>query len=754
MLLAPLLQACVDDPPAPEPWAIETTTTPGRDADRDGIPDVRELEDRTDPFDPRSARAWHPEIEGHPRLFLGPDEVETVAARVALVEGAHPKIWARIIARAGQTPPEQPTDGTYVPSAAVAQGEIAESAAFVGLLTGDAAMTAKAAALLAAPMPDPTYLNFESPFNVGEHYNLHESEALVGFCTAYDYLAGTDGVEAQTLADAREGLITRIDHFRTMCLGLGACRTLIRNEKNNHTLKPMGALGLCAMAVPDRPTAAEDFNEAVASLDWLFNLHQGEAEGGYGEGWNYLHYGGQSYVQLMYAMHRVAPGTTWRLRGLGTVTTPDPSAGRTADYVDFGRNPTTHGVFLGMLKAAQPDGRTVPIDDANPSSAPGGLLATLFDDPRFLWSWEQPAVNFATPRVATATFAALSPDAVAVPPDWPLDVFLPEAGFSVLRSDWGPDQLYVHVNHERGRMRTSGYSHEHADNLSIVVHAHGEPLIIDPGYIQFTEHLRVKYGHDHNLVLVDGSGPPYPPIDALAQTHPESDAHLHDWDDDPDFTTLIASTRYEDATLSRRVVRVDKRWLVVADALSDDEGGTRDWTWQINGYAGGTLAGTTYTADALGGTWERAAARVQVAVTPTVGTAAYDESLEDSQNVQGWRQHARRTAEATMGEGAGFLAVIAPSASDAAGFTLTAPATGSGVAALVVYDEEHDTTALWSLNLGDTDAQVTWEGGSFTAPPGLSWRTPEVTTPRVWSMDTPPVPPSAHGLTPARRGSH
>ena len=35
----------------------------------DGIPDAREAEEGTDPQDPSSASAWHPEWTGHPRLL-------------------------------------------------------------------------------------------------------------------------------------------------------------------------------------------------------------------------------------------------------------------------------------------------------------------------------------------------------------------------------------------------------------------------------------------------------------------------------------------------------------------------------------------------------------------------------------------------------------------------------------------------------------------------------------------------------------
>ncbi|MCA9517811.1 MAG: heparinase II/III family protein, partial [Myxococcales bacterium] len=553
---------------------------PNGDTDKDGVFDLDEVDDGTDPFDPRSCRAWHPEIAGHPRLFLRPDDVAAVAARVG-AEGApaHAAIWPRIVSRANQAPPEQPTDGTYDPSVAAAQGDIAEAAAFRGLLEGDAAMTAKAVALLAAAFPDPTYLNQQSAFDVGAHYDLIESEALVGFCTAYDYVAGTPGVAAEDLAAARAGVVARIDTFRRMCFQPGGCRALIVNERNNHTEKPVGALGLCAIAVPDRPEAAADFNDAVASLDWLLNVRQGVPEGGYAEGWNYLVYAGQSFLQLMLAWHRLAPGAEWPLHGLGAVTPSDPRAGDIATYRDFATHPTTRAIFKNLLVATTPNARTVPTDDGNPSTWPGGLLAALFDDPHLLWRWD--ATGYATPRCATATFAALDPAMTAADPDWPLETFLPEAGFSVLRSDFGPDALYLHVNHERGVVREAGFSHEHADNLSLVLHAFGEPLVIDPGYIDYTNHKKVRYATDHNLVLVDGAGPDFSPFDDLVQAQPNCDAFLHDHDVDATFATLIASSKYAGAEVRRRVVRVANRWVIVADSLLSAT--PRTWTWQLNG---------------------------------------------------------------------------------------------------------------------------------------------------------------------------
>jgi hypothetical protein len=503
-------------------------------------------------------------------------------------------------------------------------------------------------------------------------------------------------------------------------------------------MKPLGALGLCAMAVPDRADAASDFSEALASLEYLLNSYQGEAEGGYGEGWTYLVYGGQSFVPFLYAVHRTAPGARWRVRGEGTLVPDDPNAGRTIDILDLAQHPVTRGVFLGMLQATRPDGRTPPIDDANPGAMPGGLLSAWFDDRRFLWNWEKPAVNYASPRSATASFAAVDPAWTAQPPDWDLDLFLPEAGYSVLRTSWDPEQLYVHMVHEHGRMRTSGYSHEHADNLSLSVYAYGEPLIIDPGYIQWSEHFRVKYGHDHNLVLVDGEGPPYPAIDQIAQTAPTADAFLHEGETAGSFSTALASTRYEGALLARRVVRLHEQLVVVADALSDDAGEPRTWTWQINGYAGGTVPASTFTADALGGTWERNTARVQVAVAPTVGTPDWEQTLEDSLNTDGWREHVRRAATVTMGDHAGFLAVIAPSPTEGSLWEFEDVNPVPGVVALVV---EGDSSGVVTLNRTATAVTFTVDEQEVTAAPGLTWfdANDDAT---LWSLETPEIPQS------------
>ena len=717
---------------------------PTGDSDHDGILDRDEVSDLTDPFDPRSARAWHPELATQPRLFVTPADREAMRARITATAGADKVLWDRIVALAAQTPPAQPDAAPgvdYVTAIGPTQGRIAEAAAARAWIEGDPAMGVKALTILAAPFPDPTPLNARSAFNAGDHYDLFEAETLVPMCSAWDLLAGDAALYAPGLvAAARDRLTRRIDYFRGLCFDHGGCSSLLHNEPNNHASKALSALGVCAMSLSDRPEAAGDFSEAVAGLRWIFDEAQGELEGGWAESWNYLSYAGESHLPFLLAMHHTARGARWSVRGLGWVTWRDPRNGTAQDGLDFAADPTLIAVYQRALFATTPDGRTPPVDDANTSTLHGGALASLFHDGRFLWNWELPAVGRATGQVLVPTFLAYDATLAPTAPDWPLDGFLPMAGFSVLRSDLGTDALYVHVQHEQDRMRTMGGAHEHADPLSFVLYAFGEPLAIDPGYIDFTRHALVKYGKDHNIVLVDGQGPEFF-LDGLVDLAPNSDAFLHAHGALGPHTTLIASTKYAGAELRRRFVRLGQRALVVADALVAD--GVHGYRWQLNGYASELMGGTSFTRlEAPLGTasarWQRPLGGLVATVIAAESdpAAAAEDRLEESQGVQGLGQHRCLTLTASMGARAGFVAILLPYRESAA-IGLESGRGPEGVAWVRVGDD------VAILNRAAASTSVTLANMPRAAPPGLTIL--DLATGDAWTatMDTPPIPDPA-----------
>lgn len=735
-------QEVAEDSAGPDPGPADTTVIdPNGDSDGDGILDLDEIADGTDPFDPRSARAWHPEIVGHPRLFARPGDREVIAARAAADSGRAAILWQRVLALADRDIPEHPLDAGYDTSIPPTQARIAEAAALVGFATSDLSMSTKALEALAAPFPDPSPLNELSDFNAGDHYDLLEAEALAGFCSAYDLVAGTPGVDPEAVTAAAERLRERIDHFRALCMTRGGCATLLRNEPNNHAIKALAALGLCAMALPDRPEAAADFNEAAAAIDWLAHDKQGEIEGGWAESWNYLSYSGETHLGFLLALSRNLPAGTgaWRVRGEGWVTRTNPENGDDVGVLDPARDPLWRAVYRNALFATMPSGLMPPVDDANPAALHGGLLAELFDDGRFIWNWERPRVNHHTGRQLVATFLVADPTRQGVAPNWS-DGFFADAGFSVLRSSLDEDASYLHVQHERGRMRYVGAAHEHADSLSFLLVARGTALAIDPGYIDFANHAKVKYAKDHNLVLVDGEGPPFL-FDGIVDAAPSSDAYLHDHEVAPPFATLIASTRYAGALIERRFVRVTvtggEEVFVVADRLHAD--GPRTWTFQLNGLASEEIADTSFelSPSALGATasWRRPQATLHAAITAVGEGGASSASRLEESALAGGRRHRCLTVDAEMGAGAGFVTALVPTAPDASpvitqdagpGFALLSVALGDGseVAAYLVTAGAVVVDGL-DLEPGLTVVMAGADGGSDT---------------KRWTMETPPIP--------------
>ena len=345
-----------------------------------------------------------------------------------------------------------------------------------------------------------------------------------------------------------------------------------------------------------------------------------------------------------------------------------------------------------------------------------------------------PRVGLHTGRQLVATFLMADPDISPVTPDWG-DGFFAEAGFSILRSGLDANASYFQMQHEREDMRVMGGAHEHADNLSFLLAAHGTELAIDPGYLDFTNHKKVKYGTDHNIVLVDGLGPEFFLDDQLVEIAPNSDAYLHDHATAPPFTTFIASTKYRDAELRRRVVRVTTPgqdvFIVADDLVNLGAAPTRKWTFQLNGLASEEIGGTSFaTTDSASGTfaeWRRPGATLFAAVTAN-GDATIASRLEES--IFSSQRHRCLTVDADMGVGAGFLTVLIPALPDA-----TPVITSTRVGQVVVTNVTLPDGTVLVAYLNPSSAAVI-DGKSIA--PGLTVMSADQVG--HWTLQTPPIP--------------
>ena len=159
---------------------------------------------------------------------------------------------------------------------------------------------------------------------------------------------------------------------------------------------------------------------------------------------------------------------------------------------------------------------------------------------------------------------------------------MPSGGDAVFRSDW--TETYLLLRGEHGRPRSSGLSHEHPDETSFLLYAAGEMLALDAGYINFENHGKVNRGANHNLVLVDGQGPPL--FTAQGQAiGGGNDAFIRDSfiSDNGDYAEVHAA--YSGVDFIRRMLFVDRHYFLLADALSSDK--ERAYEWRLHGNGGG-----------------------------------------------------------------------------------------------------------------------------------------------------------------------
>ena len=550
------------------------------DTDFDGISDYDELKEKTDPLNPASASKWHPELNISPRLFFDKDDQENIRthikSRISGKAEPYATIYNRILNIADRVPSEyRESFDTRISSQ---NGEIAEASAFLGWLNGDETYLNKALNIIAMKFPDPTGVSLE------EKYNLYESEALTSLCTAYEYLSSTTNIDTSLLSSARDNLIMRLNYFREITHN-GTYAVSLAYLNNNHKIKVLSALGLCAMLLNDRREAAFEISSAMSGIDFLMSDFQ-NAEGFYAEGWSYLNYTGNSFLPFMYAYHRYARGKSIPYYGVENISGGSPHTGKVVQIQDFVTNPKIERLYKMALFSTQPNGLMNPIDDANPECLHGSILYKIFNNPDFLWQWYKPDCNFNTNRLNTLSLLLLTDDkAPEIPTTIGLEASEIEGGVAIMRSGFDANSTYLAFIGEHQKARTNGLGHEHPDELSFILWAYSTPLVIDPGYINWENHNYTKYAKDHSVILIDGEGAPYDDI----RNRIGADVYLSDISYDGRVSYVSGLTSYLDSEIKRSVIRINDRYFVLLDRVKFKDNNPHEVTVQINGMGGGDI---------------------------------------------------------------------------------------------------------------------------------------------------------------------
>ncbi|MDW3218100.1 MAG: heparinase II/III family protein [Acidimicrobiales bacterium] len=534
-------------------------------------------------------------------------------------------------------------------------------------------------------------------------------------------------------------------------------------HQNNHRTKSGIAFAMAAATLAEyAPDPADDPDGSRDPVEWwdlgvtlvddTLRHVLLAGDGAYSEGTHYYRFTTESVA--------VYVGMWERLLGDGAWTN---SAGREI--------PALHHTELfarsadWMLAMTLPDGSQAPVDDANTAESYFfGALPPLPNAAAYAWRWANaptPYVNESSTDLALDSIVAYDDAIVPAPPDGSPTSFWYEGGNAIFRSDWDPEAMVVIAQGEgptaslfgrdaSGLGRTP-QSHEHAEPGSYILAAHGETLVLDPGYLSFLERSRVATPGDHSIVLVDGEGPreplptsfewgstdPYgtPPQDGFATIHSTLDTERLD--------TAVVTTRYgahesgTDIELDRRFLFVDDRYLVIADEITPltpadtTPADPVDLTWVVQGNGGGTSGGT-FTPTATGGIWSRADAALEAAIVTDQGLPAFTTEIQEHEDPTRRRNElTHETLHATVdsAEPVRAIQVLVPTATGATpaavttswgpdGLTATIDDSAAGRVGTVVWDD--DGLRLVDADDADPNDAVAWTTGDALADGSVS----------------------------------
>ena len=640
------------------------------DRDLDGIVDKREAIDGTDPDDPASARAWHPdEIGPFPRLVAAADRWAFVREQVQNSVEPYRTDFRQATSGADAAPAE-PSVSDYDPNACLYNARLARKAAVRFWGQGNAADAAKASALIRNTDP-----NFEVwTYDTLDHGGILVSQALILLCQTYEILAVSDGFgpgEAEQAAATIKQLAASMVHFYVDFMPLWLMAT-----RNNHTIKFWAGIGYVALTFNDWDRAAELINGALTeTVYWQLEIQNCPGAGCCPEGPNYLAYSAINYLPFFLAYSRFADGRVYPYKtSCAHHVWPwcEPEIVEMGDPLDDARFIELHEWWRRLRL---PGGYGPPLDDANLHCFPLGVIAAVTGDGRYQWAHENGAQCMNFTGDLSWEQMLLTPDAPAAqtPPDDELFWSSPEAGQAVARSGWDDDARYLLLNAEHDKARVQGMGHEQPDATSFQLVALGEMFLIDSGYISYDERQHVAGPENHNLILVDGQGPPR----GFQGLGTDVDAYLTEAQRDGDVAYFVAQSAWAGASFTRWTGLIADDYFVVADWA--DGNGAHAYDWLGHTQAGGTTNGEFFPAD-NGATLQRPNGDMTLAVAAAPGGAVLSDYEDEHGFSHGGIQLHRVLRARAVADDPTFLAVFAPLWPDDPQPVLRSPNCGDSVA--------------------------------------------------------------------------
>ena len=571
--------------------------------------------------------------EQHPSLLYEAQDLPTLQERIG--RSPYAGSWETLQSQADQFLTWNPADVSTQKNRTIN----AKILAFVYVVTEDVRYAEKAVEFMNAVRFPPR------GGDMGEFHS--EAEAAMCYAEAYDMLApylSDDSLTQefrQVLYEEGHRLYSEEDPLYAL-------------HRHNKQIRHYAGLGLCALLLSEyegpNSTPQQWYDksqeEVVAAIEY-----QLDADGGFAEGAFYHRYSADLYIPYMLALRRL-------------------------DDLDLLARDEIRALHNWSLKIRMPNGQRPNTDDAQVTGFYGGALASAYSEGGpFAWDWIAGGA-YADGHYAVDAICLFDDRIAPQPPSWNPTVFLPEAGDAVFRSDWGTDATYLLLKGEHGLARDRGSVHEHPDATSFLLFARGQILALDGGYISWPKHDKVNRASNHNLILVDGEGPPLHTFFGTL-IGAGVDAYIENTFSSDFLDYCEVRTEYEDVQFRRRVAFPDKAYFLILDELSS--GAAHRYDWLLHGNGGGTSGGT-FERTERGGRW-----RIGDAELLSYVAFPEDATFEESQAIHSFEYEQELTHTVLKavhtGSNAQYLTVLFPKGSDEAdpGFERLVGEGGAGV---------------------------------------------------------------------------
>ncbi|WP_179225438.1 heparinase II/III domain-containing protein [Hymenobacter mucosus] len=511
------------------------------------------------------------------------------------------------------------------------------------------------------------------------------SKELLDYLIAYDLLRGA-GVPVTTLGAATGRLQEFAGNLYAQSnrpfLGVG----FYANVKNNHTLMTAAALGMAAIVLNDVVSTDPNrqpsnwINAGMYHIDnvlWEDAKRQSDPAtvAGYAEGPYYFKYAFLNCLPFFRAMGNFLPaGSLPYTYGNTTRSIPNP-------YYDARYN----RLYEWITAILMPDGRFPALEDSYIDMGMPELALT--GNPRYVrplalshLSTSQLTTLTAQLRDVTVDMRAayLAANVVPTASAAPALTALPQSGNLIFRS--GADTLatYLHVYGKNGAALENSGGHNQGDASSFILHAYGQLLALDAGYLSYNRRNEVGNATNHNLLLVDGAGP----LIGTTGAANDAPASIQNTFQTPQLAYGEVQTTYRQATIIRKTLFVRNTYFLLTDAITAPSEHT--YTWQLHGYGleNGTAATGTFSGNLAAGegTWLKNGVHLQAHVTATGNATTYDTATGSHElTYETPESHTTLLARKSGANTTQFLAALYPYTTTAPRISTTSTATTAGL---------------------------------------------------------------------------